>query len=342
MPYQFCIALCVIVTIAAGTQSQQSDSPPPPSAVERLKSEAEALKPLADTSVAQQFLDATQHLPSIGPRTIYRDPTSNRWLNEHAAQALTEEQRAALKPMPVAEAFYYYTGYGSPLAYFRVLDIAGANGISSLNNKKILDFGYGTIGHLRNMAACGAHAVGMDVDSRLTAMYSDPSDTGDIITGETRGSIQLVSGRFADPAIVNAVGENYDLITSKNTLKRGYIHPPPEENVDKRFLVDLGVSDEAFLQHIHKALKPGGVFIIYNLSLKLKPDQKYNPASDGRCPFDREVIEKAGFEILRFDASDNDRAHAMAKALGWNQGAQPMDVENDLVSLYTVLRKPIK
>ena len=53
--------------------------------------------------------------------------------------------------------------------------------------------------------------------------------------------MKLVHGRFpADPKVVAAVGGGYDLFLSKNTLKRGYIHPA--EKVDPRLLVDLGVT----------------------------------------------------------------------------------------------------
>jgi SAM-dependent methyltransferase len=310
------------------------------SAVTMLKEEAAALVPLAKSDAAREFLEATANLSEISQRTLYRDG-QGAWLTEKQFEALNEGDREGFTPFPVSDTFFYYTRYGTPLAYFRALDVAGQNGLDSLRSRKILDFGYGTVGHLRIMASRTAQTVGVDVDPMLTALYSEPGDSGDINTTlHAGGHIKLVSGRFSDDAVKQQLGTGFDLITSKNTLKRGYIHPPEEEQVDKRMLVDLGLSDEAFMRTMHDLLKPGGLFVIYNLSMNLKPDQKYHPASDGRCPFDRELLEKIGFQVLHYDASDNETAHVMAQRLGWDQPpGRGMNID-DLVALYTVLRKP--
>ena len=84
--------------------------------------------------------------------------------------------------------------------------------------------------------------------------------------------MQLVHGRFHHVADQAASG--YDLITSKNTLKNGYLHaecPAPLER-----LSDLGVSDAAFATALCRALKPGGVFVIYNICpAPSKPGEPY-------------------------------------------------------------------
>ena len=47
---------------------------------------------------------------------------------------------------------YYTTKYGSPLAYSRPIDLLGQAGLQDVSGRKILDFGYGTVGHLRLLA----------------------------------------------------------------------------------------------------------------------------------------------------------------------------------------------
>src|SRR5262249_241072 len=82
------------------------------------------------------------------------------------------------------------------------------------------------------------------------------------------GPLQPVTGQWpADAATLAAVKaalpDGLDLFLSKNTLKRGYIHP--ERETDPRRLVHLGVDDAAFVAAVAQALKPGGLFVIYNL-----------------------------------------------------------------------------
>jgi len=138
---------------------------------------------------------------------------------------------------------------------------------------------------------------------------------------------------------VKQVGDGYDLFISKNTLKRGYVHP--EKPVPPRSTIDLGVSDLEFAKLVAGMLKPGGLFYIYNLSpAPAPPDKPYLPMADGRCPFAKETLEAAGFEVLAYDVVDDDAARAMGKALGWDQDPQdPFDVEHDLFSHYTIARR---
>jgi hypothetical protein len=176
-------------------------------------------------------------------------------------------------------------------------------------------------------------------------MYSDPSDTGAIATptGE-QGRITLVSGRLSEEAVLAEVGTGYDLIISKNTLKRGYIHPPEKVQVDKRMLIDLGVDDATFLRTLFNVLKPGGFAIIYNICPKQADYQgggeQYIPWADGRCPFDAELMLKAGFRVCIHDRDDSAAAREMARILGWDQGERGMDLQNDLFAHFTLLEKP--
>lgn len=323
---------------------------PEPTGVARIQRDAAALRPLVTSEVAKRFLDAAASLPAIETRTLHRDP-SGRWLSKAEVEALPEEQRKAIKSIPMNEDRYYNTKYGSPLAYVRALDLAATCGaapaFSSLEGARVLDYGYGTVGHLRLMASLGAHATGVDVDPFLTALYGEAPDTGPVPGhgGAPDGSITLAHGRFpADAAAKETVeagrqGGGYHLITSKNTLKNGYINPA--EPVDRRLLVDLGVGHGAFVRALYDLLEPGGLVVIYNLSpAPSKKGEEYKPWADGRCPFKRELWEDAGFTIIAFDENDDAAARALGRALGWDKGG--MNLESDLFGLYTIVQKPPK
>ncbi|MFX8836756.1 hypothetical protein ABTM80_19485, partial [Acinetobacter baumannii] len=64
----------------------------------------------------------------------------------------------------------------------------------------------------------------------------------------------------------------------------------------------------------------------------------------GTCPFPREALERAGFEVIAFDANDDAPARQMAEALGWTKpnddGSPGMDAERDLFGRYTIARRP--
>jgi hypothetical protein len=51
------------------------------------------------------------------------------------------------------------------------------------------------------------------------------------------------------------------------------------------------------------------------------------------------MLEAKGFEVIEFDRNDDDFARRMGQALGWDRGDQPMDLQNDLFALYTILRR---
>src|SRR5690606_5832473 len=135
--------------------------------------------------------------------------------------------QSGFEPTPLTNSTFYFTKYGTPIAYFRVIAAAGLAGMKTLSGKKVLDIGYGTIGHLRMMASAGASVVGIDVDSFLEVLYP-VSEQGKFRAGKVR----LIHGSWpGDKQIKTYVDGGYDLITSKNTLKRGYIHP--EGKADK-------------------------------------------------------------------------------------------------------------
>ena len=328
----------MILTLAVGAAAAQAPKAAEPgSAVAVLREEAKALRPLVKSELAKAFLDAAKGLPPVAPRTLFRSE-SGEYLTQAQADELAEEKRTALKPVIVDERVYYTTRYGSSLAYSRPLDLLAEHGFKSLKGKRILDFGYGAIGHLRLLASLGGEVVGVEVDPLLKALYA--SDSGPVpgLHGKD-GSVSLVNGRWpAETAVSSAVGDGYDLFISKNTLKNGYIHP--EKPVDKRMTIDLGVSDEQYARELYRILKPGAPAIFYNLCpAQNPPDKPYIPWADGRSPFSRELLEQAGFRVLKFDEVDHLAARTMGGALGWDRGPSPMDLEKNLFAWYTLIQK---
>jgi hypothetical protein len=202
-----------------------------------------------------------------------------------------------------------------------------------------VDFGYGNVGQLKLLALLGAEAHGIEVDPLLPLLYA-PENGRVAGLGAVPGRLRLLHGRFpADAALVASLGSGFDLFLSKNTLKRGYVHP--EKPVPERQRIDLGVSDADYVATVFRLLKPGGYFLIYNLSPPPAPPGKpYIPWADGRSPFDEATLRAAGFEVIAFDRDDSEAARALARVLGWDQGEHAMDPERDLFGRYTLARRP--
>jgi hypothetical protein len=323
-------------TIALLLAALVASDPAAASQPSSLPAEARQLQPLARTDLGQAFLRAAEAKPPFAPRTVYRRGKAREWLDAAGFAKLAAADRAAWKPVTIDEETYQGLFYGSPLAYLLPLERLGGAGFGTLRGKRVADFGHGGIGQLRLFAELGAESVGIDVDPLQPVLYSAPGDQGPV--GKAGGSVKLVHGRFpADARVVAAVGSDYDLFLSKNTLKRGYIHPA--EKVDPRMLVNIG-DDPAFLKAVASALKPGGWFVIYNLSpAPNAPGKRYLPWADGRCPFSAEDLAAAGFETLVRDAVDDQAARALGAALGWDKPPGNMKLADDLFALVTIARK---
>jgi hypothetical protein len=310
----------------------------PPPALQQLRADAQAVAPFATSAPAREFLDAVAFLPPQPPRDVYVNKALRQTLSPAQHQLLSAEARVGFERVVHDEAFYYATFYGTPVAYVRPLDIASQHGLRSLVGARVLDLGYGAIGAVRMMAAAGAQVSALDVDSLLPALYREPSDQG-VVRGNTAGldsragSLTLFNGVFAgDPALTQTVGRDHDLIVSKNTLKRGFM----KSTGGRKPWVDFGVPDATLLTALHRALKPGGLLVIYNLAGKLDPTK---PSTDGRSPFDRAAFEAAGFEVLALDATDDPSARAMGQALGWQKDMG--ELSENLFALVTVVRAQV-
>jgi SAM-dependent methyltransferase len=330
MPPTLILLLAAVVAADGAAASQPSTLP----------AEARALQSLARSALGRAFLKAPEGAPPYTPRTVYRRGKAREWINAATFAKLAAADRAAWTPVTIDEDTYQGLFYGSPLAYILPLERLGGAGFGTLQGKRVADFGHGGIGQLRLFAELGAEAVGIDVDPLQPVLYSAPADQGPL--GKAGGSVKLVHGRFpADPRVVAAVGGGYDLFLSKNTLKRGYIHPA--QKVDPRMLVNIGGDDAAFLKAVASALKPGGWLVIYNLSPAPNAAGKpYLPWADGRCPFSAKDLAAAGFETIVRDGVDDPAARALAAALGWDKPPVNMRLEEDLFTLVTIARTKIK
>jgi hypothetical protein len=312
------------------------------SGVELIQQQARDVGPLVKTDAVQALLRATADLPRIEPRTVYRNKPASLAYNADEAAKLSEAERAACTTKECDESFYYFTGYGTPVVYARPLEIyAAATGIPGFAGKRIFDFGYGGIGHLRLLAANGADAVGVEVEPLFRALYSQPGDQGEISARNgASGKLTLLHGSFPGNAEVRrAAGEGYDLVISKNVLKLGYIHP--ERPAPEHQLVKLGVDDATFVRALWEILKPGGYVLVYNICPAQAPaDQPYIPWADGRFPFERAIVDRAGFEVLAWNQDDSAAILDFWFALDYAEGKSREELARELFAHYTLLRKP--
>ncbi len=223
----------------------------------RLGKELEKVLPSIQGSWTAKWASTVVELPQVEPKVI----------------------RSGNKDLQVDEKLFYTGRYGSPLAYIRCLELAEQFHFAPRAGTKILDFGYGSIGHLRMFALSNMHAVGVDVDPLLPLLYEKKfEELG-------KGSVRLFHGKYpAEKDLTAQVGGGYDLVISKNTLKRGYIHPS-REPTNPRHVIDLGVADEEFLAAFANMLNPNGLFVIYNFCPAKAPlDKPYIPWAKESVP----------------------------------------------------------
>lgn len=329
---------CIAPTVHVQQTAEASATEPSP--VATLCAEAERVEALVECKGTRAFLRATRALPEAGERSVLYDAKTREAVSAEDHARLAPEEQARFQPTSYDGEFYYSTRYGTPVAYARALDVVGklvgAPAEDALSGKRILDFGYGGIGHLRLLASLGCDAVGVEVDPLLSVYYG-PADQGAIpsANGGSPGRLTLVHGHWpGDAAVRGAVGDGFDLVLSKNVLKKGYVRPA--QAVDPRMLVDLGVPPERFLAEVARVLELGGIFAIYNLCPAPRPD-RYIPWAYGESPFTEEEFAAAGFECLAFDVDDRAQAQELGWALEWDEQGQ--DVDNDLFAWYTIARR---
>lgn len=340
-------------TAAAAAQAAAQETPAPApddAALAVLRAEAQPLVEVAETEVARELLRAVALLAPAERTTVhYRGNHGPEAVAYTGAEfeALAEAERAGLTALEVDTDRFYNTFYGSPLAAVRTFDLAASHGFAAgpagLDGQRVLDFGFGSVGQLRLLAACGADAVGLEVMPLLRAIYAAPGSEGEVagLDGR-RGSVRLVFGHWpAGAGIAEKVGAGYDLFVSKNTLKRGYV--APRFPVDPRRRLDLGLPPEEFLDRLHAVLAPGGLCLIYNLGSGSPGEgAAYDPSADIESPWPREVYAAHGFDVLALDEDDSEGARAYGRALGWfpsQDAGAAQEAEAQLFARFTVLRR---
>jgi hypothetical protein len=332
------MALIEALALALLLQTPAADTDGPPT--ELIMQHAAAIQPQASSPFAKSLLAGFGFLEPITPTVVWYNKETRSALPAAEASKMTEAQLTGYAKRDIDDNFYYLTRYGTPVAFVRPVEILGKAGVKSADGLKLVDFGFGSIGQLRALAYMGADVTGIEVDPILKVIYAkEPGKvTRCAAAGKGRdGSISLAFGQFPkEPAMVKKVGGGYDVFVSKNTLKRGYVHP--EREVDPRMLVHLDVDDETFVRSVYDALKPGGFFLIYNLCpAPSKPEEDYKPWGDGRSPFSPDTFTKVGFKVLAFDVDDTDAARVMGKTFGWGTDE---DLAKDLFGMYTLVQKP--
>lgn len=292
-------------------------------ALAQIKRLAVKLEPHVTAPWVKAWLRTAKELPSVTTKTWFCKKDRSGCVTAEPKD-LTGFVRRDVDDL------YYYARITDPLGYARAFDVLASNGFSP-KGKKVLDFGYGNIGQLLMLAKLGVEVHGIEIDPVLPLAYAGVAD-----------QVKVHHGYFArDAALVKEVGGGYDLFLSKNTLKRGYVHP--EEKVPDNQRIDLGLDDDAFLKLVFGMLKPGGFFFIYNLApAPAPPGKPYLQMADGRTPFSRDAYEKAGFEVLAYDTVDDAAARAMGRVLEWDTGSEAIDLEHDLFAKFTLVRKPAK
>lgn len=317
-PLQVVHALVLVVTTSAAGVGP---------VVPAFAEEAERLRALATTDAARAWLDQAARLPAVAPRTIYIGRRPSRAHDGASYERLSEAAREGLRAYDVTPARYYATFYGTPLAYLRAIDLAGAAVDRAWAGARVLDLGYGQLGQLRMLAQCGAVVTGVDVDPVLSALYRDADGAT-----EGGGSVRVLECAWPnDEACRDRVGRGYDVIISRNLLKRGYVKPATPN--PHHPAVGAGMSDAEVVGHFYDALAPGGVLVIYNIGGEPDPSK---PWTDIATPWSRETFERAGFEVLEFDADESAAARRVGDLLGWDDDG--MDLAG-LRGVRTVVRR---
>jgi hypothetical protein len=281
------------VLVACGSHAQAPA--PSPSYLDTFKSDAKAMDRVVTSPFAHRFLSQAERLPSVGPDS--------------------------------ADENYYEADVSAPLHF--VLPMNDVPGVDWHPGMRLLDFGYGSIGHLRLLSFAGVDASGIEARKELATLYAKQDDP----------HIHLFNGHWPGE-LGQAVGGGYDLIVSKNTLKKGYIHPDRE--APEKQLIHLGVDDATFLAALKNALVPHGQVLIYNIFVPLRPMETFKPMSDGRSPWTKEEWTAAGFDVEAFDVSDTEKMHSILAVTAEGQPSKTIKSPPEYVSyqsLYTLVRR---
>jgi hypothetical protein len=225
--------------------------------LQSLIDDASALRDVYSSPGAQRMLDGVEELPICEPSPVYAAWRPNRGYTQSQYDALDDSQREGLRMLPIESVDYYSTFYGTPLVYARILDLVELHSPGFVvEGARIMDLGYGQLGQLRLWAQMGADVVGVEIDPILTAIYDGCQAVGDVDDDpKTSGSVALVEGAWPnDESCRKEVGGEFDLIISRNLLKRGYVKPAA---LNPAFPVPVGweMSDAEVVGHFYDRLR---------------------------------------------------------------------------------------
>ncbi len=327
-------ALACAVSIAS---AQPADEPATGPALVR---ECAALRPHATTDAGRAWLDRADDIRAeFDERAFYYAFRPNRAITAEAYDALPEEEREGWRRRDVTADTYYATFYGTAAAYLPAIEFAaramGAeDDADAFEGTRVLDLGFGQMGQLELLAACGAEVVGVEVDPILTMLYDDSQDARAVENpGGEDGSVRVTECLWPnEEACRDDVGGGYDIIISRNLLKRGYVKP--KELIGNYVPVAHGMSDEEACRRFYDALAPGGVLVIYSLGGKPDPAK---PWTDIANPWPAEAFEAVGFEVIEHDLDVSPEAREMFVALGYRT---PEEAADQLFGVCSVCRKP--
>ena len=74
--------------------------------------------------------------------------------------------------------------------------------------------------------------------------------------------------------------------------------------------------------------------------LNLRIGKPYLPHADGQCPFTREQLAAAGFEVVVFDEPDQEAVLKIWSALKIDEGKPREELAKDLFAWWTLARRP--
>ncbi|MBK7141705.1 MAG: hypothetical protein IPH75_06475 [bacterium] len=140
----FAIALLISATLAGSSVAQTDTTGDTLTALEVLNLQADTLATFVTSPIAKQFLAAVPDLPSIESRVVYVNKTTRSYMSEAeykkatdtsnviARSEATKQSIEGYERRDVGEEFYYFTRYGTPLAFARALDLVGMAGLAKL------------------------------------------------------------------------------------------------------------------------------------------------------------------------------------------------------------------
>ena len=215
------MALIEALALAVMLQTPAAEPTAPPT--ELIMQNAAAIQPQASSPFAKSLLAGFGFLQPHAPTVVWYNKETRTALPAAEASKMTEAQLTGYTKRDVDDNFYYFTRYGTPVAFVRPVEILGKAGVKGADGLKLVDFGFGSIGQLRALAYMGADVTGIEVNPILQVIYArEPGQvTRCAAAGKGKdGSISLAFGQFPkEPAMVKKVGGGYDVFISKSNTQ---------------------------------------------------------------------------------------------------------------------------